>query len=136
MPMRHLTVTGSCVASRMRRTHSATSGGSNIRQAPKAPLLHPIARAAHVQVDLGESGGGADARRRREFLRVAAAQLQRDRMLLRIVLEETRGPCSAHERRGHDHFRVQQRVRCEQAVQEPAMPVGPIHHRGDAEPAI
>jgi len=37
MPMRHLTVTGTSVASRMARTHAATSAGSAIRQAPKRP---------------------------------------------------------------------------------------------------
>ena len=41
--------------------------------------LHPIARAAHVEVDFGEARRRADARGGREFLRIAAPQLQRHR---------------------------------------------------------
>ena len=37
-PMRIFTVTGTLTAARMAATHSATSSGSSIRQAPKEPL--------------------------------------------------------------------------------------------------
>ena len=36
-PMRHFTVTGTRTRRRMAATHSATSSGSSIRQAPKRP---------------------------------------------------------------------------------------------------
>jgi hypothetical protein len=34
---------------------------------------------------------------------------------------------------GGDHFGVEQGVLCEQAMEEPAVSVGPIHHGGDAQ---
>jgi hypothetical protein len=38
-----------------------------------------------------------------------------------------------HQRRRRDHFSVQQRLTRQQPMQVTAMPVGPIHHRGDGE---
>jgi len=35
-----------------------------------------------------------------------------------------------------DHFRVQQGMRRVQAVQEAAMPVGPVHHGRYRDPAV
>jgi hypothetical protein len=34
---------------------------------------------------------------------------------------------------GRDHLAVEQRAARQQAMEEPAMPVGPIHHRSDGE---
>ena len=34
---------------------------------------------------------------------------------------------------GGHHLRIEQRMPCDQAQEEPVMPVGPVHHRGDAE---
>ncbi len=101
----------------------------------KRTILYAVARAAHVQVDFSIAGRFADARGLGQFHRVAAAQLQRDRMLPRIVVEQL-PHVAAHNRRGHDHFRVEQRMRGIQPVQKAAMPVGPIHHWSDAQPPI
>jgi hypothetical protein len=37
-------------------------------------------------------------------------------------------------RAGGDHLGIEQRTPRQQAMEEPAMPVGPIHHRCDRKP--
>ncbi len=93
--------------------------------------LHPVARTSDVQVDLVEPRRRADARRRRELERIGAAELQRNRVLGRVVREQARG-IAAHDRGRHDHLGVEQRVRRVEAMQVAAMAVGPIHHRRHA----
>src|SRR5581483_10245880 len=47
----------------------------------EAARLHPVRRAAHVEVDLVVTEIRADPRGLRELVRIAAAELQRERML-------------------------------------------------------
>ena len=56
-------------------------------------------------------------------------------MLVRIVRQQPRARAVQH-RAGGDHLGVDQGAAREQAMEEPAVPVGPLHHRGDAELAI
>ena len=91
-------------------------------------LLHPVGGAADIEIDLVEACVFADARRLGERARVAAAKLQRHRMLERIEGEKP-GALAPQHRAGGQHFRVEQRPAREQAMEEPAMPVGPFHHR-------
>ena len=56
-------------------------------------------------------------------------------MLARIVIEQL-AHITAHDGRGHDHFRVQKRIRRVQPVQVTAMAIRPIHHGRNAEPAV
>ena len=93
-------------------------------------LLHALGGTPDIEVDLGEPEIGGDARAKGELVRLAAAQLKRDRMLARIMGQQPR-PVAVQHRAGGDHLGIDQRARCEQAMEEPAMPVGPIHHRGD-----
>ena len=65
--------------------------------------------------------------------RVRAAELHRDRVLGRIEREQARAVAVQH-RAGGDHLGVDQRAAREQAMEEPAVPVRPVHHRRDAEP--
>ena len=59
------------------------------------PRLHPVRRAADIEIDLVIAELGADARGLGECCRIAAADLQRDRMLGRMELEQPfRSPCS------------------------------------------
>src|SRR3546814_2758077 len=56
----------------------------------------------------------------------------RHRMLLGREAEQPGTVAEAHGVGGH-HLGVQQRAPRQVTVERPAMPVGPIHHRGDAE---
>src|SRR6266852_3090829 len=95
-------------------------------------LLHAIGGAADIEIDLVVAEVGADARALRERRRVGAAELQRHRMLRRIEAEQARAIAAQHRAR-RDHLGIDQRAAREQAVEEPAVPVGPLHHGGDAE---
>ena len=56
----------------------------------EAALLHAVRRAADIEIDLVVAEVGADARAFGERARIAAAELQRDRMLRRVVAEQPR----------------------------------------------
>jgi hypothetical protein len=71
----------------------------------------------------------------RELPRIAAAELQGNRMLGHVVGQEPRAVTVKHGA-GGDHFGIDQRPAREQAVEEPAVPIRPLHHRGDAESAV
>ena len=64
---------------------------------------------------------------------IAAAELQRKRMLLFIEGEMPRD-IAMQQRAGRHHLGVQARMRREQAMKKPAMAIGPVHHRSDAQP--
>ena len=101
----------------------------------EAALLHAVGRAADIEIDLVVAEIGADARARgASAARIGAAELQRDRMLGRIEAEQPRAVAVQHRAGGH-HLGVEQRAARQQAMEEPAMPVGPFHHRRDAEAA-
>jgi hypothetical protein len=93
----------------------------------EAPRLHALRRTAAIEIDLVVAPALAQARRVREHRRVAAAQLQRERMLLRIEVEMARH-IAVHKRGGRDHLGVQPRATRDLAQEEPAVPVGPVHH--------
>ena len=131
MPMRHFTVTGTCTAARIAPTHSATSDGSRHQARAEPAALHAIARAAAIQIDLVVAELLTDARRARQLLRIAAAELQRHRMLGRMEFEQARSIAADDRGRG-DHFRVEQCARAQQPQEIAAMPVRVIHHWSDA----
>ena len=101
----------------------------------EAAVLHAVGRTAGIEIDLVKAEIGADARARGERARIGAAELQRQRMLGRVVAQEPR-PIAVQHRAGGQHFGIKQRAARQQAMEEPAMPVGPFHHRGDAETAV
>ncbi len=71
----------------------------------EASALHAIARAAAVQVDLIVAVRFAGARRDRKLPRIAAAQLQRDRML--GIVEAQKPLCiPAHDSRRRNHLGI------------------------------
>src|SRR5262249_30189188 len=63
------------------------------------------------------------------------AELERNRMLGRIVRQEPHALAVKH-RAGGDHLGVDEGAAREQAMEEPAVPIGPFHHRGDTEFSI
>ena len=63
-------------------------------------------------------------------MRIGAAKLQRQRVLGGIEAQKARAIAMQH-RAGGEHLGVKQRAPRQQAMEEPAMPVGPFHHRSD-----
>ena len=121
---------------RDRRLHGrdavADQGGLGHQAGAEAAFLHAIGRTADVEVDLGVARVGADARACRERARIGPAELHRHRVLERIEAEE---PCAVAVQHGagRHHLGVDQRAAREQAMEVPAVPVRPFHHRRDAE---
>src|SRR5262249_54372310 len=96
-------------------------------------LLHPVGRAADVEVDLVVAEIGRDAGASRERARVRAAELERHRMLGGIEADGA-GAGAGRHRAGPHPLRIDARAAREQAMKEPAMAVGPVHHRRNTEP--
>jgi hypothetical protein len=92
--------------------------------------LHPVGRAPDIEIDLVIAEIGGDPHRFGQLGRIAAAQLQRDRMLDGIVAQQALAVAMDH-RVGHDHLGIKQRMARQLAMEEPAMPVRPVHHRRD-----
>ena len=95
----------------------------------KASLLHPVRRAANVKVDFVVAELGTYARCCRQPLRIGAAELQRDGMLLGAKTEQP-FPIPANHGVRRNHLGVEQGVTRQQTMEEPAMPIRPIHHGG------
>ena len=70
------------------RRHRRDAFGDQARLAHQAgaepAALHPVGRAAAIEIDLVIAELGADPRRLGEPRRIGAAELQRDRMLARV----------------------------------------------------
>ena len=95
--------------------------------------LDAVRGAADVQIDLiiaarGDNRGGIG-----QFCGIGAAELGRQRVFDRVIIQQMRRP-AAHQRRSRDHFCVQQALARDLTVQKPAMPVCPVHHRRDGKP--
>ena len=91
-------------------------------------VLHPIRRAADIEIDFVIAEILADFGRGREITRVRAAELQRHRMFAGIETEQTL-PIAMNDGAGRQHLRVKPRPPRHQAMEHAAVPVGPIHHR-------
>ena len=115
-----------------RRDAVANQGRFGHQTGAEAAILHAIGRTAGIEIDLVKSQIGADARALCERARVRPTKLQRDRMLGGIETKKPRAIAMQHGA-GGEHFGVQQRAPRQQAVEKPAMPVRPFHHRGDGE---
>ena len=117
---------GDAIADQCRLRHQAGA---------EAAVLHAVGRTTGIEIDLVKAEVGADARACGERARVRAAKLQRHRMLGRIVTQQPR-PIAMQHRAGGEHFGIEQRAARQQAMEEPAMPVGPFHHRSDGKAAV
>ncbi len=100
----------------------------------EAAVLHAIGGAADIEIDFVIAEVGADPRRLRQIFRIAAAELQRHRMLGGIEAEQALAR-AMDDGVGRDHLRIEERMARELPVEEPAVPVRPFHHRGDAKAA-
>ncbi len=96
--------------------------------------LHPVRRAADVQIDLVIAERLADLGGLGQLRGIRPAQLQGHRMLQRIEPQQPLAIPVQHRRRRH-HLGVKQRPARQRSVERPAMPIGPVHHRGDGQRA-
>ncbi len=98
-------------------------------------LLHPIRRAAHIEIDLvvpvllGNSG------RFGQIPGLAAAKLQGYRMLF-VIERQKPLTIPAQYRLGHHHFGIEQGVAGNQPGQKPVVPGGPVHHRRHGQASV
>ena len=95
-------------------------------------LLDAVRRAAAVQVDFAIAIVLADACGERQFPWIGAAELQGDRLFAGREGQKLVAPAEFDGCRGH-HLGVEKRPARDDSVEGAAMPVRPIHHRGDAE---
>jgi hypothetical protein len=96
----------------------------------EAAILHAVGRTTGIEIDLVKAQIGADARALGKCAWVRAAELERHRMLGRIVTKKPR-PIAIQHRAGGEHFGIEKGTARQQAMEKPAMPVGPFHHRSD-----
>ena len=97
----------------------------------EAAVLHPIGGAADVEVDLviaallGEPGAAG------QVCRVAATQLQGERVFL-LAVTQIVALAVDDGARGH-HLGIEQGLAGHQTVEITAMPIGPVQHGGDGK---
>src|SRR5262249_1386848 len=114
---------------------AADQGRLRHKTGAEPPLLHPLRGAPDIEVDLVIAEIRGDARATGERLRITAAELERNRMLGWREGHEPRAVAMEH-RTGGDHLGIDQGAARQQAMEEPAMPVGPFHHWGDGETVV
>ncbi len=117
---------GDAIADQLRLGHQAGA---------EAAFLHAIRRAADIEIDFVIAEILADLRRCREIGRIAAAQLQRHRMLGLIEPKQQRPRAMDHRARG-EHLGVKARAARQNAMEVPAMPVRPVHHRRNGKAVV
>ncbi len=117
-------------------THGRDAFGDEPRlghQAGAEPArLHAVGRAADIEIDFVIAETLADLRGRCKLSRIAAADLQRDRVLRGIETNQLLALAMNDRGRRH-HLGIEPRMARELAVEIAAMPVCPLHHRRDAE---
>ena len=93
MPMRHLTVTGTPTAPHHQRI--AHQIGLGHQAGAEASHLYPVRGAADIKIDFAVAEVLADLRGLRQPRRIAAAQLQGDRVFAGVEPKSRRrSPCS------------------------------------------
>jgi len=117
---------------RQRRHACRHQSGLAHKAGAEAARLHPVGRAAHIEIDLVIAEVFGDFRRFRQPDRIAAAQLQPQRMLGGVEAQQAATVAVQHRLSRH-HLGIEQRVRRQCAVQHAAGTVRPVHHRRDAE---
>ena len=135
MPIRHLTVTGIPTARFMASTHSGDQRRLRHQAGAETAVLHPVRRTADIEIDLVIAELLADFRRDGEIARIRAAKLQRHRMLAGIETEQPL-PIAMNDGAGRQHLRIKPGTPRHQTVEHPAMPVGPVHHRGNGKAPV
>ena len=100
------------------RSHQTTGG----------PGLYAVGRTADIEVHLVVAQVLSDARRLRQVRRLAATELDGHRVLHRVETQQAIAVAMDHRIRVN-HLGVQARAGREDAVEDAAMRICPIHHR-------
>ncbi len=93
----------------------------------EGPVLHPVARATQVEVDLVIAPVLANFRTLGQLRRVAATELQRHWMLGGVKIQQP-FPIAMQDGASRHHFGVQQRVFGQQPQEISVMAIRPVHH--------
>src|SRR3569623_441030 len=118
---------------RRRRAHEkGAPRGRGLQSTTDSPLLLPVGRTTSIQVDLDIAEVGADPRGLGQRPRRGTAQLERDRLLDRSEAHQPHAS-AMQDGAGREHLGLEQRAPRHETVEEPAVPVGPVHLRSDAE---
>ena len=97
----------------------------------KHPVLHAVGGAADVEIDLIVATRFSQLRALRQGLRIAAAELQSNRVLFFAIGQIVTFAVN-NRPRGH-HFGIQQRMPRQQPQEVAAVSVSPVEHRRDGE---
>ena len=119
--------------------HGGDAGGDGCRLCHQAgtetPGLHPITRAAEVEIDFIVTRLFTDPRSRRQGGRVAATELQGDGVFNRVKAQQVPAVAVQHGM-GRHHLGVQQAMAGDLAQEKPAVAIRPFHHGRNAEGVI
>ena len=118
-----------------RRHALCDQGGFGHQTGAKATGLHPVGRAADVEVDLVVAPFLRQPRASGQVARIAAAELQGQRVLIGMVVEK---PCriAMQQRARGDHLGVENDMAADLAQEVTAVSVRPIQHRRNAEAVV
>ena len=123
---------GRCRRGAHRRDAIGDEPGRLHQHRAEGSRLHPVRRAADVEVDLAVAARLGEPGSLGELRGVGAAELQREGLFFGREVEELQRPAPHQSGRGH-HLGVEQRRAAHEPVEHAAMPVGPVHHRRDAQ---
>ena len=98
-------------------------------------ILHAIRRATDVEVDFRKAGVRTKPRDLRQIARLASAELHGERMLCRTECQQA-SSIAVQERSCRDHLGIKASLSAEDPVKGAAVPIRPVHHRGDGKPEI
>jgi hypothetical protein len=110
----------------------ADAAGLGHETGAEATFLHAIGGTAAVEIDLTIAKVLADAGGECEFGGIGAAKLQGDRLLQGREGQKLFPAAELDCGRGH-HLGIEQRPTRDGAVEGTAVPVRPVHHRGDGK---
>ncbi len=101
----------------------------------ESAILHALGRATDIEIDLVIAEIGRDAGGLRKIGGSEPPSCTRDRMLGGVKAEQARA-IAMQQGGGGDHLRIEPGAARERAMEDPAMPVGPFHHRRHAKSKI
>ena len=106
-------------------------GGLPHQTGAEAAILDAIRRATHVEVDLVIATLFGQPRTAGQIRRVAASQLQGERVFLLAVAQII--SLAVDDGAGGHHLGIEQGLAGHQTVEITAMPIGPVQHGGNRE---
>ena len=135
-----LVVDADAALDRHRNADRGPHGGDAVGDQPRlghqagaeAPGLDPVGRTADIEVDLVIAETLTDGGGPGKLVRVAAAQLQGDRVFRRVEADQPL-PVAVDDGGRGDHLGIEQRAGRDEAQEVPVVAIGPVHHRCNGE---